>query len=96
MELETLTVVMAVIGMTLLYGAVTNRNPLDVVTLALQGKPIAGAAPISGSGEEPDKEGTLGPDTEPDVPGTSGTLAPGKGQLSGQAPQLGAIPPGAI
>lgn len=47
MELDTLTVVMAVAALTMLYGAVTNRNPLEVVQLAVQGKDISGASPLS-------------------------------------------------
>lgn len=47
MELETITVVMAVAGMVLLYGAVKNKNPLEVIKLALQGKDINSAPPLS-------------------------------------------------
>lgn len=63
MEIELLPVVMTVAGIVLLYGAVTNRNPLDVVKLALQGKDVSAAAPISAPG------GTrTGPFTE-EIPG---------------------------
>lgn len=50
MELETITVVMAVAGMVLLYGAVKNKNPLEVIKLALQGKDVNSAAPLSTGG----------------------------------------------
>lgn len=47
MELETLTVLMVVAGATILYGAITNRNPLDVIKLTLQGKDISEARQLS-------------------------------------------------
>lgn len=47
MELETLTVVMAVAAMVMLYGAVTNRNPLEVIKAAVSGEDITAAAPLS-------------------------------------------------
>ncbi|AEA29082.1 hypothetical protein Psed_7025 (plasmid) [Pseudonocardia dioxanivorans CB1190] len=46
-----MTVVMAIAGATLLYGAIKNRNPIDVIKLTLQGKDIKGAKPLSGSGD---------------------------------------------
>ena len=55
MELETLTVLMVVAGATILYGAVTNRNPLDVIKLTLQGKDLSEARQLSSglSGSNP-------------------------------------------
>lgn len=50
MEIETITVVMAIAGVVLLYGAVKNKNPLEVIKLALQGKDVSGAAPLSTGG----------------------------------------------
>lgn len=50
MELETLTVVMAVAALVMLYGAVTNRNPLEVIQRAVSGEDINGAAPLSTGG----------------------------------------------
>lgn len=47
MELETLTVFMAVAGTVMLYGAITNRNPIDVIKLTLQGGDISQARPLS-------------------------------------------------
>jgi hypothetical protein len=47
MELDTLTVFMAVAGATILYGAITNRNPIDVIKLTLQGKDIKQARTIA-------------------------------------------------
>lgn len=46
MELEVLPVVLALAGFILLYGAVQNKNPLEVVKLALQGKDPSTASPI--------------------------------------------------
>jgi hypothetical protein len=47
MELETLTVLMAIAGATILYGAITNRNPIDVIKLTLQGEDISKARQLS-------------------------------------------------
>lgn len=47
MELETTTVVMGIGGAVILYGAITNRNPIDVIKLTLQGRPITEARPIA-------------------------------------------------
>jgi hypothetical protein len=61
MELETLTVLMAIAGAVVLYGAITNRNPLDVIKLTLQGKDISAARTIStGLAAKPDNEATQG------------------------------------
>lgn len=49
-ELETITVVMAIAGAVLLYGAIKNKNPLEVIKLTLQGKDPNSAAAISTGG----------------------------------------------
>lgn len=74
MDLETLPVVMFITGMILLYGAITNRNPVDVVQLALQGKDISAAAPISTAGINTDAPGPGAVDgrTLPGTPGADG------------------------
>lgn len=56
MELETLTVVMAMAGVLMLYGSITNRNPLDVIQKALRGQDISTAAPLSGKGSQPSEK----------------------------------------
>lgn len=69
-ELSTVTVVVGIAGGIVLYGAVTNRNPLDVIKLTLQGQDISKARPLAdafGSGapdnvsaETPDSVDSLG------------------------------------
>lgn len=49
-RLQLLPIVLGIAGFIVLYGAIENKNPLDVVKLAVQGKDLAGAAPLSGSG----------------------------------------------
>lgn len=71
MELETLTVVMAVAGMVLLYGAVTNKNPLDVIQRALRGEDINQSAPLS----------TGNPGANPFVEVVPGNAAPAPGNM---------------
>ena len=46
-EISTVTVVVGIGGAVILYGAVTNRNPIDVIKLTLQGKDISAARPLS-------------------------------------------------
>lgn len=46
MELDVLPVVLAIAGFILLYGAVQNKNPLEVIRLALQGKDPSSASAI--------------------------------------------------
>lgn len=46
-KLSLIDVVIFVTGGVLIYSAVTNRDPREVVKLALTGKPPAGAKPIS-------------------------------------------------
>ncbi len=73
-NLQTLPLVVGVAGAVLLYGAVTNRNPLDVIKLALTGKPLNTAKPLFNAGAS-----TGGPTTSlngPTLPGT-GSSAPG-------------------
>lgn len=77
MELETLTVVMAVAGLVLLYGAVTNRNPLEVIQKAVSGEDISTASPLSRSG------GTAGNDPPPGA--VDGSTLPGTPQADGDA-----------
>jgi hypothetical protein len=48
---------MAITGAVILYGAITNRNPIDVIKLTLQGKDISEArnisTPMKGASNEP-------------------------------------------
>ena len=97
MDIETLPVVMAVAGLVLLYGAIFNKNPVEVVRLALTGKDPSTAKPIATP--PPPAGGILGPDRDPNEPGNQGYLAPGPGDLGGnQPPPLapGQLPPGTV
>ena len=42
--------VMLFAGFVLLYGAIKNKNPLEVIKNALSGKPPSSASPIGGTG----------------------------------------------
>lgn len=46
-EISTVTVIVGIAGAILLYGAITNRNPIDVIKLTLQGQDIATARTVS-------------------------------------------------
>lgn len=48
MEFDTLPVVILVGGMVLLYGAITNRNPVGVIKAALTGGDLSKVDPIMG------------------------------------------------
>lgn len=48
MDIEIVPLLMTVGGAVLLYGAIKNRNPIDVVKSALSGKSIADAKPLNG------------------------------------------------
>lgn len=50
MELETITVIMAIAGAVLLYGAIKNKNPIDVIKLTISGKDPKDAAALSSGG----------------------------------------------
>lgn len=47
MQLNIVAVVMIVGGFILLYGAIKNLNPLNVVQNALSNKPLSSAKPIN-------------------------------------------------
>lgn len=47
MDIEIVPLMMVVGGSVLLYGAIKNKNPIEVVKLALTGKPISGAKPLN-------------------------------------------------
>ncbi len=49
-ELNTPTVIIGIAGGVLLYGAITNRNPIDVIKLTLSGGDITKARPLSTPG----------------------------------------------
>ena len=68
MELETITVIMAIAGAVLLYGAVKNKNPIEVIKLTIQGKNPADAAALSTA--------SAGGGLTQTIPGTA-TAAPG-------------------
>lgn len=73
MEIETITVVMAIAGAVLLYGAIKNKNPIDVIKLTLQGKD-PNTAPGLGGGDSSGGSGA----TEIKVPVTGeASAAPG-------------------
>ena len=42
-----LPIVIGLAGFVVLYGAVRNKRPDDIIRLALQGKDVAGARPLS-------------------------------------------------
>jgi len=63
MELETIPVVILVGAIVLLYGAIRNKNPIDVIKLALSGKSLDGAKPMmTGGGATQTVPGTPHPD----------------------------------
>ncbi len=63
-DLDVLTVTLALAGMVVLYGAIKNKNPLDVIKLTLQGKPLdlAGPLAVPGAGLVQTVPGTAAPD----------------------------------
>lgn len=67
-RIKLLPIVLGITGFIVLYGAIQNRNPIDVVRLAVQGEPISGAAPLDGSSGN----NTAGPGAIPgdQIPGT--------------------------
>jgi hypothetical protein len=72
-ELETLPVVLLIAGMTLLYAAIQNKNPLALVQAALSGKDISSVPPLMA-------------DSAPSSPGAvPGTALPGTPQNDGDA-----------
>ena len=44
--MNTTVLILFLVGFVLLYGAVKNRSPLDVVKNALSRQPVANATPI--------------------------------------------------
>lgn len=56
MDIELVPLMMVVGGSVLLYGAIKNRNPIDVVKMALTGKPLTAARQLNtvGSGDATD------------------------------------------
>lgn len=79
-RLQTLPVVVGLAGFVILYGAITNRNPIDVVKLTLTGGDLSKAAPIytpSGSATPPGAvDGRTLPGT-PQADGDARTDPPG-------------------
>lgn len=69
--ISPVNVLMGIAGAVILYGAVTNRNPIDVIKLTLQGQPLDKARPIShpGTGFGP---GTIPGNQLPGTPGADG------------------------
>lgn len=45
-DFDVLTITLALAGTVILYGAIKNRNPIDVIKLTLQGKPLDSATPL--------------------------------------------------
>lgn len=78
MELDTITVVMAIAGAVMLYGAIKNKNPLEVIKLTLQGKNPGDAAGLS--------NGASGGTTEV-ITGTA-SAAPGVMHDAGKGPRF--------
>lgn len=46
MELDAVPVVIGIAGFVILWGAVRNRNPIDVIQLVLKGESPLGARPL--------------------------------------------------
>jgi len=46
-DIDVLTVTLALAGVIILYGAIKNKNPLEVLKLTLQGKDINLAKPLA-------------------------------------------------
>lgn len=76
MDIEIVPLMMVVGGSVLLYGAIKNKNPIDVVKNALTGKSLASARPLnSAAAGNPG----AGPGSIP------GTQLPGTPQKDGDA-----------
>lgn len=71
-ELNAVTVAMAVVGAVCIYGAVTNRNPIDVVRLTIQGEDISTARPLSTGGGAAPGPGARDGATLPGTPEADG------------------------
>lgn len=71
MNFRTMPVLITIAGFVILYGAVANRNPLDVIKLTLSGGDISDAAPIFIPSGDPNNL-TAGPGAVPggSIPGT--------------------------
>lgn len=81
MELDTITVVMAIAGAVMLYGAIKNKNPLEVIKLTLQGKNPGDAAGLSNAG------GSGGTEIKVPIAGNA-TAAPGVMHDGGKGPRF--------
>jgi hypothetical protein len=81
-----IAVLVLLIGGLLIYSGVKNRNPIDVIKLALQGKDIGGAAPLSNPSNSSTGTGSLSPANpfNPNPPQPSGPqIVPGPSNAFG-------------
>lgn len=87
-DIDVLTVTLALAGLVCLYGAITNRNPLDVIKLTLQGKDLSEAGTLAAA--------PFNPDTTPYGPGAipRDSLPPEIGKQLGPGEQVLPILPG--
>lgn len=75
-DLDVLTVTLALAGLVCLYGAISNRNPLDVIKLTLQGKDLSEASPLAKSQGSSPPPGTLEVPNQDGGPPTQVPLLP--------------------
>lgn len=68
--MDTIPVITGIAGFVLIWSALKNKHPLDVIQFALQGKPLDGARPLF----TPPLEGglTAPPEQEYTQPGPDG------------------------
>lgn len=69
-----LGVVLILVGSLLIYGGVKNKNPIELIKLALSGGDITKAAPLAVDINAPAQHIQLSPSlTHPNVKGAAGT-----------------------
>ena len=75
MDLDVMTVALALAGTVMLYGAIKNKNPIGLVKAVLSGQSPETAPPLvtSGPGINPSTPGSVG---GPPVPGQDPNAAP--------------------
>lgn len=73
MEFDTLPIVILVAGMVLMYSAISNRNPIDVLNISLTGGDLDTARPImTDSSNAPPGPGAVDGATLPGTPQADG------------------------
>ena len=70
--MDVLPVAIGIMGFVVLYGAVRNKRPDDIIRLALQGKPLDTARPISAPLIPPVPAGAVPSTTLPGTPQADG------------------------